>query len=29
VVSVGEILSFAAQRGWGTDNIDQLKKLVE
>jgi tRNA(fMet)-specific endonuclease VapC len=29
VVSVGEILSFAAQRRWGTDKVDQLKKLVE
>lgn len=29
VVSVGEILSFAAQRGWGTAKVDQLKKLVE
>jgi tRNA(fMet)-specific endonuclease VapC len=29
VVSVGELLSFAAQRGWGTGKVDQLKKLVE
>jgi tRNA(fMet)-specific endonuclease VapC len=29
VVSVGEILSFAAQRRWGTNKVDQLKKLVE
>ena len=28
VISVGEILSFAAQRGWGTGKVDQLKKLV-
>jgi len=29
VVSVGEILSFAAQRRWGANKVDQLKKLVE
>lgn len=29
VVSVGEILSFATQRGWGAGKVDQLKKLVE
>jgi predicted nucleic acid-binding protein len=29
VISVGEILSFAAQRGWGASKVDQLKKLVE
>jgi predicted nucleic acid-binding protein len=29
VISVGEILSFAAQRGWGAGKVDQLKKLVE
>lgn len=29
VISVGEILSFAAQRGWGVGKVDQLKKLVE
>lgn len=29
VVSVGEILSFATQRGWGVSKVNQLKKLVE
>jgi predicted nucleic acid-binding protein len=29
IITVGELLSFARQRGWGSAKVDRLKALVE
>lgn len=29
IITVGELLAFARQRGWGSAKVDRLKELVE